>query len=189
MSDFKLHTASSAPERSRPILQGVEKSFGFAPNLFRIMAESPAALQAYTSLSGIFEKSSLSPTEQQIVLLSTSFENGCSYCMAAHTAVAGMQKVPGDVVEVLREDRAIDDPKLEALRTFTRKVVQERGLIGEDAVQKFLEAGYTKANLLEVLVGVTQKTLSNYVNHITCTPLDTAFEKMAWSKPGAMAGI
>ncbi len=179
---FPIHDVDSAPEAAKPILSGTKKSFGFIPNLLGTMAEAPALLSAYTTLTGIFDKSSFSPTERQIVLLSVSFENSCEYCVAAHSVIASMQHVPADVVEAIRADTPIADPKLEALRRFTRAVVASRGWPSAEQTQAFLAAGYGPQQILEVVLGVGIKTLSNYTNHVASTPLDAAFAKAAWSK-------
>ena len=99
MSSFKTHSIESAPERSKPILEGVTKKYGFIPNSLAVMAEAPAMLDSYMTLSGIFEKSSLNEIERQIVLLANSNKNGCCYCVAAHTTISQMAKIPDDVIE------------------------------------------------------------------------------------------
>ncbi len=129
----------------------------------------------------IFERSSLSDAEKQTVLLSASFVNECDYCMAAHSAHAGMKKVPADIIEALRSGTTLPDAKLEALAALTRSVVETRGWPSEAAQQAFFAAGYGTREYLEVIVGVTVKTLSNYVNHAADTPLDAAFEPARWA--------
>lgn len=183
MTSFQVHTLESAPEQSKHLLTVAKTKFGSIPNLLGVFAESPATLRAYLDLGEALENSSaFDPTELQIVLLTTSFENDCDYCMAAHTAIAGMQKVPQDVIKSLRDGTAIADPKLEALRAFTRAVVQQRGVVSPLEVRAFLAAGYTKRHLLEVIVGVAFKTLSNFTNHVAATPVDAPFQRFAWSK-------
>jgi len=182
MTKFEIHTIETAPENSKELLEGAQKQLGFIPNLYGIMAEAPAALNAYNSINQSFESSSLNSTEKQIVLLATSYVNKCHYCMAVHSTVAQMQKLDGNIIEALRTGEAIADSKLEALRNFTQSVVEKRGWVEENEVQAFLDAGYSKAQLLEVIVGITQKTLSNYINHIVQTPLDEAFQPNKWEK-------
>lgn len=182
MNGFKVHDAQTAPQASRELLQKVEQKYGFLPNLMGVLAESPAALQAYAQVSEIFEGSSLTPVEKQVVLLSVSFFNECDYCMSAHSTLAGMVDMPQDVLQALRTGEPIADPKLEALRRFTTRVVERRGWLDEAEVGAFFDAGYTRQNLLEVLVGVTQKTLSNYTNHVAGTPLDDAFASQKWTR-------
>ncbi len=128
----------------------------------------------------IFDESSFSATERQLIILAVSRYNECNYCIAAHTVVAGMQKVPTDVIEAIREDRPIRDSRLEALRTFATSVVEKRGWVTDEQVSAFLAAGFSRAQILEVIVGISFKTLSNYTNHIADTPLDEAFEAGAW---------
>lgn len=181
MTTFPVHSGETAPEGSKPILAGVQKSMGFVPNLIRVMAEAPAAAEAYLSLMDVFGRSSLSDAEQQTVLLSASFVNGCDYCMAAHTTVANMKRVPSEVVEALRTGAPLPDARLDALATLTRSIVETRGWPDDDATEAFFKAGYGTAEYLEVLVGVTMKTLSNYVNHAADTPLDAAFQTAKWA--------
>lgn len=176
-----VHTSQSAPAGSRELLDSAKKNFGFVPNLLGVLASAPALLEGYLTLSGIFDKTSLSPTERQAVLLSVSFENRCAYCIAAHTAIAGMQKVDADVITALRENLPLRDNKLQALRTFTVEVVRTRGWPSDQALAGFLTAGYSHAQALEVVLGVGVKTLSNYANHLASTPLDAAFAPAKWS--------
>jgi len=184
MTSFTTHTIESAPAGSKPILTAAKQSLGFVPNLYGVLAESPAMLAAYKSLGGLFDtQSSFNATERQIVLLATSYDNECHYCMAAHTTLAGMQAVPNDVVQAVRNGEQIADPRLEALRSFTIKVVRDRGWVSKGDTQAFLDAGFTRAQLLEVILGVGMKTLSNYVNHVACIPLDDAFKASAWTSP------
>lgn len=179
---YTVHTLESAPETARETLTGAKKALGFVPNLYGIMAEAPALLKAYTTLSRIFDETSFSPTERQVVLLTVSYENGCQYCVAAHSVIADLQKVPAEVVGAIRDGKSISDAKLEALRRFTSAVTRTRGWPSDDDTEAFLNAGYTTAQVLEVVLGVGVKTLSNYTNHITGTPLDSAFAAAAWSK-------
>jgi len=176
MQGFEIHTVATRPE-----LAEVAARYGFVPNLFAILAEAPAALETYATLASILDKTSLSPTERQIVLLAVSHENGCGYCMAAHSAIAGMLGVSAEVIAALRDGQPLAEPRLEALRTLTTRIVRDRGFLPPAQVQAFFDAGYTRAQLLEVLVGVAIKTFSNYVNHLAETPLDEAFASQAWA--------
>jgi uncharacterized peroxidase-related enzyme len=187
MQAFQIHRQDSAPAASRPLLAQVQKAFGFVPNLAGALAGAPAALEAFLALDKAFSATSLTPTERQVVLLATSFANECGYCMAAHTVIAGMQKLSGEVVGALREGRPIADAKLEALRSFTNSVVTSRGRVSDADLQRFLAAGYTRAHVLDVITGVTVKTLTNYVNNVAQTPLDSQFESGAWTPVGSRA--
>ncbi len=180
MPDFTVHTIDTAPQQSVPLLQGAQKAFGFVPNLIAVLAESPAVVEAYLTLTQIFDKSSLTATERQVAILAISRYNECDYCMAAHSAIASMQKVPADVIQAIRNDQPIADDTLEALRTFAATVVEKRGWLSDDDIVAFRSAGYSQAQVLEVVLAVSLKTLSNYANHVAETPLDDAFSSRAW---------
>lgn len=193
MSEFKLHTRETAPAESRPLFEQVQASLGFTPNLMATLAESPQALEAYLTLNRLVSEGSLTPQEQQVAILAASVENRCEYCVAAHTVVAGMQRVPGDVVEALRNGTVIADNRFAALARFTREVVRARGWISDEELGLFLRAGFTNRQVVDVLLAIAQKTLSNYLNHIARTPVDSAFAAAKWSAPtndtaGAVAG-
>lgn len=182
MSTFQLHTLTTAPVGALPILEAAQKGLGFIPNLYAHLAEAPNALNSYKQLGALFEQSTLTPEEQQIVLISVSIENRCEYCVAAHSFLArNLVKVDGARVDALRAQSCLQDQKLNALAAFTRAVVRERGWVnGSQELQDFYAASYTQQNALEVLLGVSMKTLSNYTNHLTDTPLDAAFANEAW---------
>lgn len=183
MTEFTNHTIDTAPEAAKALLQGVKQKVGFVPNLYAGMAEAPTLLEGYLAISGVFDKTSFSPTERQIVLMTSNRLNGCIYCMAAHTSISQMSGVPEDVVSALRNNTPIADTKMEALRQFTIVVVESRGWPREDQLDAFLNAGYTRQNILEVVLGTAMKVMSNYTNHIVNTPLDDAFKPNAWSGP------
>ncbi len=185
MSTFQLHTLDSAPAGSLPILDTAHNTLGFIPNLYAHLAEAPNALSAYKQLSALLEQSALTPEEQQIVLISASIENRCEYCVAAHSFLArNLVKVDSTRVDALRGQSCLQDQKLNALVAFTRAVVRERGWVqGSQELKDFFAAGYTQRNALEVILGVSMKTLSNYTNHLTETPLDAAFAGEAWQAP------
>jgi AhpD family alkylhydroperoxidase len=146
-----------------------------------VLAESPQALAAYQALSDQFMSSSLSETAKLVVLLAASRQNGCSYCVAAYSALGSAQNVDDSVIGALRHGKPIDDAELEAVRRFTIQVVDHRGWVSGDDVQAFLDAGFTRRQVLDVLTGVAMKTLSNYTNHLANTPLDDAFASYAWT--------
>lgn len=180
MPRFEIHTIDSAPEVARPRLEAAKEKYGFLPNLLGEFAGVPPALEAYIALSELLEKTSLSPLEQQIVVIAVSVANGCDYCVAAHTAGLRMANFDAGQIEAARSGRSLDDPRLEALRSFTTTVVEKRGHVDEEDLESFLEGGYSKEQILEVLVGVAMKTLSNYTNHIAETPLDEELQPFAW---------
>jgi len=181
MTPFTVHTADTAPDASRPLLEGIRRSFGFVPNLFAVFAESPAALEGALALSQAFAKCTLTPIEQQLVALAVSEANDCAFCMAAHSTIAKrVAKAAPSLVDAVRRREPLGDAKLEALVAFTRSVVEQRGFVAERVVASFLDAGYTRAQVIEVLLGVGMKTFNNYVDHIAHVPLNDQFEAEAW---------
>jgi len=181
MTRFTVHTLESAPAGSRPLLEGLKKAFGFVPNLYAVFAESPAALQGALAIGEAFSKSTLSPAEQQLVALAVSEANDCQFCMAAHSTIAKhMAKADPALVAAVRDREPLPDAKLDALVTFTRKLVEQRGFVAEADLATFLNAGYTKAQVIEVLLGVGMKTFNNYVDHIAHVPLNDQFKAEAW---------
>ena len=187
MTDFTTYNIETAPEASIPFLKGAKAAFGFEANLIGTMGGAPALVEGYLTLAGIFDKTNLSETERQIILMTNNRLNGCVYCMAAHTTISQMQKVPADVIEALRNGTAIADPKLEALRTFAAIINESRGWPTFTQVEEFLAAGYTRQSVLEVILGTSLKVMSNYTNHIAETPIDDAFAPNAWVAPKKIA--
>ena len=181
MANFTLHTPDTAPEGARDFISGVENKMGFVPSLFAVFAENPAVLHAYTQLADQLGKSGLSPLEQQVVTITASVENECHFCVAAHTTISEGAGLDLSVIEAVREDRAIADPKLEALRLFTKKVVIDRGFVSDTDVDAFLASGYDRSAVLAVILGVALKVISNYTNHVAETPVNEAFQKHAWT--------
>jgi len=175
---FPLHTLDSAPSASRPVLEAVQARYGFVPNLAAVFAESPATFQALLGALKAYddEALTLSPLERQIVLLSTSVENRCDYCTAAHSMLAHSSGLSRENIETLQHGRALDDSRLEALRRFTTHLVAERGIAEESELNAFFAAGYTKAHVLEVVLGISLKTLTNYANHIANPPVNDQFK-------------
>ncbi|MDP1665254.1 MAG: carboxymuconolactone decarboxylase family protein [Methylobacter sp.] len=184
MSQFNIYSIQNAPLAAQPLLDGAQQKFGFLPNLLGGLAESPAVLQAYLNLGVILDKTSLTPVEQQVVLLAASVENHCIYCVAVHSMLAKHKaKADAAIVDALREQQPLPDKKLDALATFTRAVVEQRGKVTGIALDNFIAAGYSRSQVLEVVLGVTMKTLSNYANHIIHAPLDSQFKAEEWNAP------
>lgn len=181
MKKLTVHTLESAPAGSRPLLEGLKRAFGFVPNLYAAIAESPAALQGALAIGEAFAKSTLSSAEQQLVALAVSEANDCQFCVAAHSTIAKhLAKANPAAVAATRNREPLPDAKLDALVSFTRKVVEQRGFVAETDLAAFLNAGYTRAQVIEVLLGVGMKTFNNYVDHIAHTPLNDQFKAEAW---------
>ncbi len=182
MNDYCLYDEQTAPEGAQETLQQAKHMYGFIPNLLAVMAESPELAKGYAAVSQLFDQTSFSNTEKQVLLLAVSYENECDYCIAAHSTVAEMTHVPPPIVTALREGRPLPVEKLQALRHFVSTVVRSRGWPTSGVVQAFLDAGYTRGHVFEVILGVGLKTLSNYTDHIAQVPLDTAFQPKQWKK-------
>ena len=173
---FPLHTQESAPDDSKGVLMAMRNKFGFDLNLFGKLATSSKALKTYTGVNEIFARTTFSPLEQQIVLLAVSNYNECGYCVAAHTTASLMQELPEQAIRAAANGLPIEDEKLEALRLFTHNMVAKRAELDRGELDTFLAAGYTPENALEVVVGISLKTLSNYANHLMRTPMDEPFK-------------
>ena len=177
MKHLNPQTIESAPEGSKETLRNIQKGFGFIPNLMGTFANSPAVLNGYMAMDAAWEKSTLSPRERQFILLATSVQNHCNYCKAAHsTALKHMMKVDADLVNAVREGKDLADSKLNALVKFTKEVVNERGYVSGNTKSEFLKNGYNEVQMLEVIIGVALKTVSNYIDHLNPVEIDAGFK-------------
>lgn len=179
------HTPDSAPAGARPGLEKARQAYGFVPNLIAVLAESPATLDAYQALGGFLAGSTFTPAEQQLLLLTVSRVNGCAYCVAAHTGGARRAALAADVIEAVRNGTTIPDTRLAALHAFAVRMVEARGWLGDAEVPAFLDAGFTRAQVLEVVLAVAMKTISNYTNHLSATPLDEQMAPLRWEGTAA----
>jgi len=148
------------------------------------MVNSPALLEAYLDSYGRFRNATgFSALEQEVIFLTVSEVNGCEYCVAAHSFIADKKSgVPVEVTNAIRAGAPIADARLGALVLFTRTLVESRGRPTSADAKAFLDAGYTERNILEIILAISVKTISNYANHILHTPLDPVFAGRAWSK-------
>lgn len=178
---FDPHTTETAPGESAEVLKSVQEKMGFVPSLFAHLAESPTAIKAYAQLSDLLGQSSLSPQQLQITLLTTSVENQCHFCVAAHTAGGTKAGVDRETLDAIRAGGTPAKPQEAALVDFVRRVVRDRGWVSEGDVKAFVEAGFSEAQVLDILTAVALKTLSNYSNHITGAALNPELEKFAWN--------
>ena len=181
--EFTIHTLETAPADSEPTLVQALETFGFIPNLEGIAAEAPALLKGSMALWDLFESTSFTKTEQQIIYLTINYENSCNYCMAAHSGLAKAIGMSQENIEALRNGTLMPDIKLQALRHFTQQMVKTRGWVEDSEVEAFMKAGYSKQQVLEVILGIAIKIMHNYTNHIARTPLDKQFKPNVWSKP------
>lgn len=181
---FTYYEIENAPTESKPLMEQSMKAFKMIPNLHKILAEAPATYEAYNALISLFMKNTtLSPLEQQVVFMTSNFENKCHYCIPGHTWMMKAAKMPDEVIEALREGTPIPDAKLQALHNYTKTLLDSRGHIGEQALKDFLDAGYSKRQALEVLTGLSAKLISNFTNAISHTKIDHQMKPFEWKHP------
>lgn len=174
---FKLHTKKTAPAHSQSLLDKSLKDFGMIPNLHAVMADSPVVLEAYQTLHSLFQQTSFDAKELTVVWQTINIEHDCHYCMPAHVAIAHMMNVPSEIIDALRNRSAMPTYKLQVLHLTTLALIRNRGYLSEEEQRAFVEAGYGQTQILEVILGISQKVLSNYVNHQAQTPVDEPFQK------------
>lgn len=179
---FTLHTEDSAPDASKPLLAHSKQLFGRLPGLHAVMAEAPGLLEGYQKIHELFVNSSFDEDELTVVWQTINVEHACHYCVPAHTGIAKGMKVSDEISDALRNETPLPTPGLEALRTFTLDVVRGRGHVDDASVQAFMDAGFTRRHILEVILGVAQKVMSNYTNHFALTPVDSVMRRYAWEK-------
>lgn len=182
MNNFKIHTLESAPAESKESLEQSLKQFGMLPNLHGVLAESPVLLEAYKQLHNWFENSAFNADELTVVWQSINAEHECHYCVPAHTGIAKAMKIDDNIIEALRNETELPSRKLEVLRRTTLSVVRNRGQLSAKDVDLFLAVGYENRHLLDIILGLSQKVISNYVNHLANTPIDKPFLKYKWEK-------
>ncbi len=180
---FPLLDESTAPAASLEALATTKKNFGMIPNVEKVMALSPQLLSGYAHMWDLFETTTFTPIERQVVYMTANFENECNYCVPWHTMLAKKAGMEPSEVAALRSGAPLSDPKLEALRGFARALIANRGKASEADLRVFFNAGYSNVQALEVILGLSIKLISNYTNSIAGTPLDPEVEKLRWEKP------
>lgn len=180
MTNFPSHDLDSAPEASKPLLENAQKAFGSLPGLFKVMAESPQMLEGYQVMHHLFTQTAFDADEMTVVWQTINVENECHYCVPAHTGLAKHMKVSDELSNALRDETPLPSAKLEALRTFTLRMLLRHGNVTQAQMQEFFDAGFTHRAVLDVVLGLAQKTMSNYVNHVAQTPLDESVKAFAW---------
>jgi len=182
-SPLEPRSVETAHGDAAGILASVQKSMGMVPNMYAVMANSPGLLATYSDGYKRFRSGSeLTPSEQEVVFLTISRFNECSYCMAVHSFVADtMSHVPIEITDAIREDRTITDPRMAALAAMTRTLLETRGNPTEADVADFRAAGFSDLQVLELILAIAVKTISNWSNHIFKTPVDEIFVSRKWS--------
>ncbi len=174
--EFKTYDLDSAPEGSVSLLENIMNNYGWIPNQNAVMAESPSLLESYQKSNELFIKGSLSDEERAVVWICTGSAHNCMYTVTAHEFIAKKSGVKDELLLALMSDEKLPF-KLEALRIFTTKLATSKGFIDPSDVEIFIDAGYSKSQVFEVILGVSQKTMSTMMNNIAGTSLDEVFSK------------
>lgn len=167
---FNVPTRNEVSTDNQAIFDNLEKALGFVPNIFATYAHSENALKNYMTLSNA--KTSLKAKEKEVVNLAVSQVNACQYCLAAHTAVAGMNGFTPEQILELRAGKASFDPKLDSLARLAKNITENRGAADADMIEDFFNVGWTKENLIDTIVLVGDKTITNYLHKTTQVPVD-----------------
>ena len=183
MTTFRVHTLESAPEGSKPALQGLKQAFGMVPNLAATMAEAPALVNSFVGSFGNFHGGTFSEAERQVLLLSNAVTNRCTWAVAFHSTLALKAGVEPEDVAAIRERRLPSDGKLAALSALTRAFIEKRGHLDERDSNSFFKAGFRGDQLLEVVTGIAVSTMANYAGNVTQPPLEEPFRAQAWTAP------
>ncbi|MER7014035.1 carboxymuconolactone decarboxylase family protein [Saccharopolyspora sp. NPDC000359] len=178
---FVDHTTETAPEASRRAMRATTDRLGYLPAPVARLAESPHLLDGFLKLSAMFEATTLDPLAREVVIMAIATRNGCHVCVAMHTAKLTGLNAPPELVAALRDQKPLDDPRLEAIRTFALQLVDRAGAVEPEDLQSFLAHGFTKQNALEVVLGIGAYTTSTLANRLTDAPLDEQLEPFAWS--------
>lgn len=181
MSRLPLLTIENAPEASRPFLERSQAANGFLPNLVASLANAPTALETYLTVGDINSRSGLTLAEREVVQITAATIHGCGFCVAGHTAVALKKaKLSTGIVDALRTGRPTGDTRLDAVASFTGEVIWTRGAVSESALAAFQAQGYSDANALEVVLGVSLATLCNFANNLAQNPLNPQLDAYRW---------
>ncbi|MDO6460639.1 carboxymuconolactone decarboxylase family protein [Granulosicoccaceae sp. 1_MG-2023] len=173
----QLIDPASASAAVKAKLDASQAAFGFVPGLHKALANSPQTFDAYAYLHEQFQNTSFDAAELTVVWQTINLYHECHYCLPAHTGIAHSMKVDPALIDALNEGKALDDPKLRALQATTRAMADQRGRLSEEQEAAFRAAGYGDQQLLEIILGLAQKVISNYVNHLADTPVDAPFKK------------
>jgi AhpD family alkylhydroperoxidase len=181
MTAFPIHTIETAPAESRETLLTVKRTLGAVPSLAAGMAESPPLLRAFFAVREIYAEGTLTPIEVQTLSIATAVENRCAWCVAFHTAMALKEGISAEALAALRAGRDPAEPRLGALSALSRAMIRNRGAVSEADLGRFLAAGYSRAQALEVVLGIGFSTMANYAGHLVDAPLGPMLQAHEWS--------
>lgn len=166
---FAEHTVETAPAESRAAMErtAAASASGETPSAVARLAESPELLNGFLGLSASFERTTLEPVAREVVIMTVAVRNDCHICVTIHTAKLRKLGAGAELIAALREGRALDEERLDAVRRFTLEVLATAGGVGDEELKGFLAAGYTERNALEVVMGIGTYTMSTLANRLT----------------------
>ncbi len=180
MPTYPIHTIASAPEKSKPALEQLQQAFGFIPNIAASIANSHKLVNGLVGLFQQVHSPGLTEAENQIVLLTDAVTNSSAYAVAFHTALALQQGISPAETDAIRQRQTPKDKRYAALSTLAMTLIEKRGHLSEQEFNAFLNAGFTKEQVLEVITIVAASTITNYTGTIANPPLDDRFQPFAW---------
>ncbi|QAB00895.1 MULTISPECIES: carboxymuconolactone decarboxylase family protein [Agrobacterium tumefaciens complex] len=181
MTRLPLRTIEDTPEEARPRLEAAEKNNGFLPNLVRLLANAPVALETYQTVSAINGRASLSLAEREAVQITAAAIHGCGFCVAGHSAIADKKaKLDKPVIDALRDRAIVPDARLDAVARFTEAVIGSRGGVSDAELVAFKAAGFDDQAALEVVLGVSLATLCNFANNLGQPELNPQLAAYEW---------
>ena len=181
MPRLLLRAIEDAPEEAKPRLEAAEKNNGFLPNLVRLLANAPIALETYQTVSAINGRASLSLAEREAVQITAAATHGCGFCVAGHTAIADKKaRLDAGVISALRDRTEVPDARLDAVARFTEAVIASRGAVSDAELAAFKAAGFDDQAALEVVLGVSLATLCNFANNLGQPDLNPQLAAYEW---------
>lgn len=181
MQKFVVHTVESAPEKSRPTLSGMQQRFGFLPNIMGSMAENPVLLNGFAATFGSFHGGGFDEAEKQVLLLTNAVAFQCPWTIAAHSTFALEDGLSESDVEAIRAGKAPKDPRYAALWEITKALFEKKGNVTETEIEKFASAGYSKAQIFEVVLGLGISMITATTTNMAGTPIDERFKAQVWA--------
>lgn len=182
MSRFPVLEPDQWPEQVVPLLEEVKTDFGFVPNLEKVLAAAPAALEGYVALWNLISRTGFSALEQQVICQEINRQHGCHYCQAHHDILLRQAGGDAELRSCVLSGEPAEDARLQALRDMVTALLQQRGHVQEAQVESFIAAGYEPARVLDLVLILACKVISNYTNHLADTPLESFMQPAGGDK-------
>jgi alkylhydroperoxidase family enzyme len=181
MRNLRVHTIESAPEKSKPALQGLKQKFGFIPNVAATMAGSPVLISAFINGFGSFHGGSFNESEKQTLLLTNAVTLKCPWTVAFHSTLALQEGIPQSDVDAIRDGKMPGDAKCSALSGLAKALIEKRGKASDADIERFASAGYSQAQMLEVITGIGISTMAATAGNLADTPVEELFQGQTWA--------